>query len=306
MYVAYFLDPPALTPEALEKIELARRRYAGDWLAGGVVKMMLDGVVESHTAAMLSPYADDPSQSGKMFWEEAKYKQAVDELDRRGLQIFTHAIGERAVRLALDAYEEAEKVNHTKDARHRIEHIETITAEDIPRFARLGVIASFQPLHAYPDENALNVWARNVGPEREKRAFAWHSVAASGGRLAFGSDWPVVTLNPWVGLQNAVLRQNDTGNPPGGWVPEQRVSLVQAIEAYTLGAAIAGRREKREGSLEPGKLADLIIASQNLFEIDPHAIGKTEVLLTMVGGKAVYQMPGWPAKSAKGRARAKP
>ncbi len=305
MYVAFFLDPPALTPAALEKIESARRRYHDDWLDAGVVKVMLDGVVESHTAAMLFPYADDPGQSGKLFWGEARYKQAVKELDRRGLQIFTHAIGEGAVRLALDGYAEARETNKTTDARHRIEHIETITAADVPRFGRLGVIASFQPLHAYPDENTLSVWARNVGREREPRAFAWQSVASAGGRLAFGSDWPVVTLNPWPGIQNAVTRQDQQGNPPGGWVPEQRVGLGQAIEAYTLGAAIAGRRETREGSLEAGKFADLIILSQNIFETDPRAIGQTEVLLTMVGGTRVYQSPAWSPKSRARRREGK-
>ncbi len=314
MYIAYFVDPPELTPSALDKIASARRRYHDAWLAATAVKLMLDGVVESHTAAMLSPYADDPGLNGKMFWDEAKYKQAVTELDRRGLQISTHAIGEGAVRLALDAYEEAEKVNKTRDprpvpawygARPRIEHIETITTADIPRFGRLGVIASFQPLHAYPDENTLTIWARNVGPERATRAFAWQSVASPGGRLAFGSDWPVVTLNPWPGVQNAVTRQDRQGNPPGGWVPEQRVTLAQAIEAYTLGAAFAGRREATEGSLEPGKLADLIVVSQNLFEIDPRAIGQTEVLLTLVGGRRVYQSPAWAPESKAKRAEGK-
>src|SRR5437764_5347730 len=126
-YVAYFLDPPELTPAELEKIELARRTYHDDWISGGVVKTMLDGVVEAHTAAMLTPYSDDPSQSGKLIWEPEKYKQAITELDRRGLQIFTHAIGTKAVRLALDAYQNAAETAHTADARHRIAHIETIT-----------------------------------------------------------------------------------------------------------------------------------------------------------------------------------
>ena len=295
MYIAYFLDPPELKQETVQIIEEARRRYNGEWISAGAVKTMLDGVVESHTAAMLAPYADDPTVSGKLFWDAAKYKAAIAELDRRGFQVFTHAIGDAAVRLALDAYEQAQRANGTRDARPRIEHIETITAADIPRFATLGVIASFQPLHAYPEDDTLKVWAPNAGKDRESRGFAWRSVLDSGGRLAFGSDWPVVTLNPWEGLQNAVTRQTVEGQPPGGWVPEQRVSLAQAIEAYTLGAAIAGRREKTEGSLERGKLADLIIVSQNILEIDPRAIGKTEVLMTMVGGKIVYQSAGWQA-----------
>jgi predicted amidohydrolase YtcJ len=289
MYIAYFLNPPELRPKDIDAIEEARRKYTGDWLSGGVVKMMIDGVIESHTAAMLEPYTDDPSTKGKLFWEPDKYKAAVAELDKRGLQLFTHAIGDYAVRTALDAYENAENVNHTQDRRPRIEHIETITTEDIPRFGKLGVIASMQPLHAYPDEDTLRVWAGNAGPDRASRAWVWNSIAKAGGHLAFGSDWNVVTLNPWEGLQMAVTRQTTEGKPDGGWMPEQRVALAQAVEGYTLGAAYAGRREKTEGSIEPGKLADLVIVSQNIFEIDPHAIAQTKVIETIVGGRIVYQ-----------------
>jgi len=292
-YIAYFLDPPELTGDAINKIEAARRTYKDEWISGGVVKTMLDGVVEAHTAAMLTPYSDDPTQTGKLFWEPEKYKRAVTELDRRGLQIFTHAIGDRAVRLSLDAYEEAEKSNETHDARPRIEHIETISAQDIPRFGKLGVVASFQPLHAYPDDDTLKIWARNVGPERAQRAWVWRSIESTGGLLAFGSDWPVVTLNPWPGVQNALTRQTTEGDPPDGFVPKERISLGDTIKAYTLGAALAGRREKTEGSIEPGKLADLIVLSQDLFKIPPTEIVKTEVLLTFVGGKVVYQSPKW-------------
>src|SRR6202158_2520073 len=158
-YVAYFLNPPGLTPESAALIENARRQYNSndDWIAGGVVKTMLDGVVEAHTAAMLAPYTDDPTQSGKLFWDPDKYKATIAGLDARGLQIFTHAIGDKAVRLALDAYQHAAEGNHTKDARPRIEHIETITAEDVDRFGKLGVVASMQPLHSYPDDDTLNI-----------------------------------------------------------------------------------------------------------------------------------------------------
>jgi predicted amidohydrolase YtcJ len=289
MTIAYFLDPPAITQEAIEKIEGERRAFHDDWITGGSVKTMLDGVVESHTAAMLTPYSDDPSQIGKPFWDDDKYKQAVAELDQRGIQVFTHAIGDRAVRLALDAYENAASVNHTTDRRHRIEHIETITAQDIPRFGKLGVIPSYQPLHAEPNEDTLEVWARNAGPDRASRAWTWQSVAKTGGRLAFGSDWPVVTLNPWTGVQNAVTRQTRQGKPEGGWLPQERVSLEQAIKGYTLGAAYAGHREKDEGSIESGKLADLIMLKQDLFKAKPSDIADTEVLMTMVGGKIVYE-----------------
>ncbi len=289
MYIAYFLNPPELRPQDLAAIEEARQKYTSDWLSGGVVKMMIDGVVESHTAAMLEPYSDDPSTKGKLFWDPDKYKTAVAELDKRGLQIFTHAIGDYAVRTALDAYENAENVNHTQDRRPRIEHIETITTTDIPRFGKLGVIASMQPLHAYPDEDTLRVWAGNNGPDRASRAWVWNSIAKAGGRLAFGSDWNVVTLNPWEGLQMAVTRQTIEGTPAGGWMPQERVTLAQAVEGYTLGAAYAGRREKTEGSIEAGKLADLVIVSQDIFAIDPHTIAQTKVIKTIVGGRVVYQ-----------------
>jgi hypothetical protein len=301
-YVAYFLNPPELRAEDLGKIETARAKYHDEWISGGVVKTMLDGVVEAHTAAMLTPYSDDPSQIGKMFWDADKYKAAVAELDKRGLQIFTHAIGEKAVRTALDAYEEAARANHTTGARPRIEHIETISADDIPRFGKLGVIASVQPLHLYPDEDTLDIWARNAGPERAQRAWSFHSIAANGGQLAFGSDWPVVTMNPWKGLQTGITRMTHEGTPAGGFVPGEAVTLEEGIRAYTLGAAFAGRREQHEGSLEEGKLADLIIVDQDLFKISASEIDKTEVLLTMVGGKVVYESDEWRTKkSAEGK-----
>jgi hypothetical protein len=289
MYIAYFQNPPELRHQDLDAIEGARKKFHDDWIDAGAVKFMIDGVVEAHTAAMLEPYSDDPSLKGALFWEPTKYKSAVAELDKRGLQLFTHAIGDYGVRTALDGYEGAESRNHKHDRRSRIEHIETVTTADIPRFGKLGVIASMQPLHSYPDADTLDVWARNAGPDRASRAWAWKSISDAGGRLAFGSDWPVVTLNPWEGVQTAVTRQTSDGKPEAGFVPEQRLSVAQVIEGYTLGAAFAGRREKSEGSLEVGKLADVIILSQNIFEVDPHKIGATKVVTTIVGGRLVYQ-----------------
>jgi len=289
MYIAYFLNPPSLRPQDLEAIEAARKKFHDEWIDAGAVKFMLDGVVESHTAAMLEPYSDDPSLKGRPFWEPANYNAAVADLDKRGLQLFTHAIGDYGVRMALDGYENAGQRNHKRDRRWRIEHIETVTAADIPRFGRLGVIASMQPLHSYPDADTLGIWARNAGPHRASRAWAWKSIADGGGHLAFGSDWPVVTLSPWEGIQTAVTRQTAEGTPANGFVPEQRLTVEQAVDGYTLGAAFAGRREKTEGSLEVGKLADLIIISQNIFDINPHKIGATTVVTTIVGGHLVYQ-----------------
>lgn len=288
-YLGYRFDPPEVTAHQLDEIEQARRRYHDDWIAAGGVKFFLDGVIETHTAAMLEPYSNAPSLTGSLLWDPDRYKSFVAELDHRSIQIFTHAIGDRAIRLALDAYEGAATKNGTKDARHRVEHIENPSAADIPRFGQLGVIASMQPLHAYPDEDTLKSWLPAVGPERGSRAWPWHSIQAGGGVLAFGSDWPIVTLSPWPGLQNAVTRQTTEREPEGGWIPAERISLADAIKGYTLNAAFAGHREKTEGSLEPGKLADLIILSQNVFEVDPHHLVDTKVALTMVGGRVVYE-----------------
>jgi len=288
-YVSYFQDPPELRAQDISAIEDARKKYTGDWLSAGAVKFMIDGVIESHTAAMLGPYSDDPSLKGKLFWDPDKYKSAIAELDKRNLQLFTHAIGDYGIRTALDGYENAERLNHSSGRRPRIEHIESVSNADIPRFGKLRVIASMQPLHSYPNNDTLEVWARNIGPERASRAWVWKSIAKDGGQLAFGSDWPVVTLNPFKGVQTAVTRQTSEGLPKDGFVPSQRLSVAEAIRGYTLGAAFAGFREKTEGSLEPGKLADLIILSQNLFQIDPHTIDKTKVLTTVVGGRVVFQ-----------------
>jgi predicted amidohydrolase YtcJ len=288
-YLAFRLDPPEMSAGELQEILLARDRYHNDWIAAGSAKFFLDGVIETHTAAMLAPYSNNPSLSGDLLWEADKYKAFVAELDKNGIQVFTHAIGDRAIRVALDAYEDAAKKNGTKDARHRIEHIEDVSAADIPRFGRLGVMASMQPLHAYPNEDTFKAWVPSVGPERTQRAWAWHSIQAAGGVLAFGSDWPIVTLSPWPGLQNAVTRETTEGEPQGGWIPAQRISLAEAIKGYTLNAAFAGHREHTEGSLEPGKLADLIVVSQDVFKVSALKIADTKVLLTMVGGRVVYK-----------------
>jgi predicted amidohydrolase YtcJ len=291
-YIAYFLDPPELRRKDLDAAEAARKKYHDDWIDTNAIKFMVDGVVESHTAAMLDPYTDEPLLKGKLFWDAEKYKAAVAELDKRGFQLFTHAIGDYGIRAALDAYENAARANRAQDHRPRIEHIETSSAADIPRFGRLGVIASMQPLHSYPDADTLDVWARNIGPDRASRAWAWKSITSSGGKIAFGSDWPVVTLNPWEGVQTAVTRQTADGKPQEGFVPSQRLSVAEAVDAYTIGAAFAGRREKSEGSIEAGKAADLIIVSQDIFEIDAHQIGQTKVVTTIVGGRLVYQSDG--------------
>jgi predicted amidohydrolase YtcJ len=286
--VTMWIDSPGPTDKDWKAYEEARAKYNDEWISLGGIKLMLDGVIDSETAAMLDPYETQRGSRGKLFWEPAAFKKAVAEINAKGLQASTHAIGDAAIRLALDAYEEASRAAGNPDVRNKIEHAEDIAADDIPRFGRLGVIAGFQPFHANPEPVWMGSWVENVGPEREQRAFAWKAVLDGGGRLAFGSDWPVVTLSPWPGLQIAVTRQDPDGNPPGGWLPQHRVSLADAVYAYTLGGAYGMHREKDEGSIEAGKLADVIIVSQNIFEVEPRKIAETRVVLTMVGGRVVH------------------
>ncbi len=287
--VAYFLDPPGLNEKSWEALNDARKKYHDEWIAQGGVKTMLDGVIDSLTGAMIDPYTGQGENRGKLFWDPKDYDKTVAELDAKGIQVSTHAIGDLAIRTALDGYEYAERLNGEHDMRHKVEHIEDISAADVPRFAKLKVIASFQPLHANPEPNWMGSWITNVGPEREQRAFAWKMVEAAGGRLAFGSDWPVVTIDPWKGMQLAVTRQDFDGQPPNGWIPQLRVSLEDAVQAYTLGGAYAMHREHDEGSIEVGKLADMILVSQNIFTINPHKIGETKVKTLVVGGKVIYE-----------------
>ena len=290
IYFGTLCQAPALTKEFLDKAEALRSTYHDEWYTAGAIKFFGDGVIESHTAAMLAPYSDDPSTSGHLNWDPEKYNAAVLELDRRGFQIFTHAIGDRAIRMALDGYEQAHKINARPDSRDRVEHIEDPGTDDIPRFGKLHVLASMQPLHAYPNDDNLHVWARNVGPVREQNAWPWHQILTSGGQLTFGSDWPVVTMDPWKAIQTLMTRKTIEGTPEGGWTPQAKISLEQAIYGYTLGAAYAGFFDKMEGSIAAGKRADLIILSQDLFSIPAEKIHETKVLSTLVGGTVVYQL----------------
>lgn len=284
-----------LRPEAAEKdfaaFERAARQFRSPWVRGGLVKGFVDGVIETHTAAMLEPYADDSNLRGSLNYEPQGLKRLVMDMDRRGLQVILHAIGDRGVRTALDAFEAAFAANQKTDRRFRIEHIETISAEDIPRFGKLGVIAGYQPYHGCFDEGAageesVSVWTRNVGPQRLRHAFAWREVSRAGGTLAFGSDWPVVTLNPFVGIQSALLCQ---------MVPDadsvQSFKVQDAIAGYTIGGAYAQKRESELGSLKVGKLADLVVVTASLFDIPPSQIHTVRSYMTIVGGKIVYRTP---------------
>jgi hypothetical protein len=297
-------DHPAdLTPALLARLVAARDAHQDPYVQAGAVKFFADGVVESNTAAMLAPYANDPAARGTPHYDARQIEAMVRKVDAAGLQIYIHAIGDAAVRMALDALETAVRERPGRRRRHRLEHIETIDAADLPRPARIGVLASMQPYHAYPEPNLLEVWAANIGPARAPLAFAWKALADAGTRLVFGSDWPVVTLDPIPGIHTAVLRQDTDGRPAGGWVPEQRLRLEQAIAAYTINGAFASFEEDLKGSITEGKLADLTVLDRDLFAVPPADLHRSRVLLTVFDGRVVFERPGGQRSGVGARSR---
>jgi len=259
------------------------------WLKTGALKGFTDGALGSRTAAMLAPYSDQPSTSGILTNEPEKLRAMAIERDKAGFQINFHAIGDRANRVALDVFEAVAKTNRPRDRRDRIEHAQVIAPEDLPRFAQLKVIASMQPSHETSDMR----WAGSrLGPDRAKGAYAWASLQKSGVRLAFGTDYPVEPINPMRGLYACVTREFPEGGPAGGWQGQEKISLEDCIRAYTSGAAYAQFEEGKKGELKPGEYADFIILSNDLTKIPPQQYTKTTVLLTVVGGRTVYEEAG--------------
>jgi predicted amidohydrolase YtcJ len=256
------------------------------WLRTGALKGFLDGALGTHTAALLAPYSDDPSNSGILTMEPDKVKAMAIERDRLGFQLAFHAIGDKANRLALDTFETLIRVNPTRDRRDRIEHAQVVAPEDIARFGKLNIVASMQPSHETNDMR----WAeQRLGPERSKGAYAWKSLQTAGAHLAFGTDYDVEPINPMRGLYACVTRQALDGTPPGGWIPQEKLPLDDCIRAYTSGSAYAEFMEGKKGELKVGEFADFVILSQDLTKIQPSEFLKTEVVRTVVGGRTVYQ-----------------
>ncbi len=251
-------------------------------------KLFADGALGSRGAALLEPYSDAPQTQGIMTTPESEVYSLTRRALEAGFQLCTHAIGDAANRAVLNAYEQAEKeVPNAHDPRLRIEHAQVLAPEDIPRFAKLGVIASMQPTHCTSDM----AWAeQRLGPERVKYAYAWRSVKDSGAHLPLSSDFPGETLNPFYGIYAAITRQDPQGNPPGGWHPEQRLTREEALRGYTLEAAYGEFQENNKGSLEKDKLADLTVVSKDITKIPPAEILSVQVLKTFVGGKVVYDL----------------
>jgi predicted amidohydrolase YtcJ len=289
-YVAMNVDS-GWTIQDADRLDSLRKAHPDTpTLRLGMVKLYADGVIEARTAYMLQPYANAPT-TGNPEMTPAEMARIVKLMDARGWQIEIHAIGDAGIRMALDAFEQAAAQNPApaRGRRHRLEHIEDVSAADIPRFGSLGVIASMQPFHASPNQNVLEVWAVNVGPERAARAWAWKSIHDAGGHLAFGTDWPVVGIDPRPGIHTALTRQTMQGLPAGGFVPGQRLPLTTVIETYTMGSAYAAFAETRQGSLRPGMLADLAIWSGDIFAAPVDKVKDAEVMTTIFDGRVVYQ-----------------
>jgi predicted amidohydrolase YtcJ len=282
----------AMPVGSLKDLPLLRERRNGYFrrrLYADSVKIMLDGVIEAKTAALLEPYLGDTvPDRGRPNFEPSDLDPLVAALDREEFQVHIHAIGDRAVRIALDALERAQKSNGVRDSRHHIAHLELIHPLDIPRFGQLGVTANFQPLWAYRDSYIRDLTEPVLGPERSKWLYPIGSVRKAGGRVACGSDWPVTSMNPLEAIQVAVTRRGPEEGPGDPWLPGEVISLEAAIEGYTLHAAHVNFLERETGSIEPGKRADLIVLDRNLFKIPSHQIREAKVLLTFVDGEEVY------------------
>jgi predicted amidohydrolase YtcJ len=276
---------PLATWEQLRDTVAARGR--GDaWLRIGALKGFVDGSLGSHTAAMLQPFTDVPTDTGLFVNKPDDLYRWVSGADKAGLNVMVHAIGDRAIRTQLDIFERVEKENGPRDRRFRIEHAQHIAPADVPRFAALGVIASMQPYHAIDDGR----WADKViGPERSKTTYAFRSLRESGATLAFGSDWFVAPPTPLEGIYAAVTRRTIDDRNPGGWVPEQKIGVEDALRAYTRGSAYASFDDKEKGILTTGALADFVVIDRDLTRVAPEAIRDAHVVLTAVGGQVVHE-----------------
>jgi predicted amidohydrolase YtcJ len=257
-----------------------------DWIRTAGVKGFVDGSLGSTTALMFNPYRDAPNTRGLFVTPEDSLRVWIGAADSAGIQVAVHAIGDRANALLLDIFDSVAKAHGPRDRRFRIEHAQHLRQQDIPRFGALGVIPSMQPFHAADDGR----WAwKRIGPDLIKGTYAFRSLLDTGARLTCGSDWTVAPLDPRVGIQAAVTRQTLDGKNPDGWVPEQKISVEEALRCYTVNNAYAMFGEKRRGMLKPGYLADLVVMDRDPTRIPPTTIEQAKVVATVVGGKVVYR-----------------
>lgn len=262
------------------------RAFGSDWIRVGCLKGYSDGSLGSTTAWFFAAYLDAPNTSGLASDEIPKMFDNVKNADKAGLQVNIHAIGDKANDTVLSVFQKVAQENGGRDRRFRIEHAQHLRMEDIKRFGNLKVIASMQPFHAADDGR----WAhKRLDAPRLKGTYAFRTILDSGGTLAFGTDWYVAPLNPMLGIHAAVTRQTLDGKNPNGWIPEQKISVEETVRAYTVGSAYAEFQENVKGTISAGKLADMVILSDDIFTINPNDINKTKVLMTIVDGKIVYE-----------------
>ena len=278
-----------LIPSVDDQIKIGiRHAFGGPFLRIGALKAYADGSLGSSTAYFFEPFLNQPNNHGILSDEMHPISLMQDRMmraDAAGLQICTHAIGDQGISIILDLYSQVVKAHGERDRRFRIEHAQHMAAKDFDRFAQLHVIASMQPYHAIDDGR----WAEErIGHDRASRTYAFRTFLNHGVRLAFGTDWNVAPLNPMLGLYAAVTRATLDGKNPNGWFPEQKLTVAEAVEAYTMGSAYAEFQEKDKGSITPGKLADMVLLSDDIFSIAPEAIRNVKVTQTFVGGKIVW------------------
>ena len=246
----------------------------------------MDGSLGSRTAAMLAPYSDDPSTSGILRMQPKELNAMSIERDKAGFQLNFHAIGDKANRVALDAFAAVRAANGPRDRRDRIEHAQVVAPDDFARFAELHVIASMQPVHLLDDER----WAgARLGPERSKGAYAWNTMRKHGVRLAFGTDYPVEGIDPLRGLYACVTRELPEGGPAGGWQPQEKLPMADCISDYTTGSAYGEFEENAKGQIKPGMLADIVVYPVDITRIPPAQLLHTSVDITITGGRVVYE-----------------
>lgn len=276
--------------DQLQKMIALREQYSTGQIRTNTVKIFQDGVMENYTAVMLEPY-DLPGNTpvtGIPMVEPEFLKEAVTAMDAAGFQVHIHAIGDGAIRQSLDAVQAARKANGPGDNRHHLSHIELIDPADIPRFGELDVIANFQPLWAYADEYITDLTLPFIGEQRGRWIYPIASVIAEGGMVAFGSDWSVSTANPWPQIEVAVTRKDPDDDAGEAFIPQERISLEEAIAAFTINAAYTNHRDSDTGSIEVGKLADLVILDQDLFSVPAERISETRAVLTLFEGHPVH------------------
>ena len=274
--------------EQLPNLVQLRDEYSKGNIQATSVKIYVDGVMENFTAVMLEPYLVESGTSGIPMIDLEYLKEAVSEIAAEDFQLHFHALGDGAVRAALDAVEESNLRNGDSDLRHHLSHLQVIHPDDIPRFAKLGTVANFQPLWAIADEYVVEMNLPFISEATASRMYPIKSVIDSGGKVAFGSDWSVSTLNPLPQIETAITRVEAIDHGTEVMNPEQRITLEQAIEAFTINAAFVNHQEEKTGSIEEGKYADLVIMDKNLFDLKPSEISDAKVLQTIFAGKPVY------------------